>query len=103
MSNFKLISMNMRMATTEDKDLPTYDHTKLSNICVCPTWGIIRYTHHKKMPSTRREMPLEAGSLSHEGFAAVRWYQYYNKQVQSKAQALNAEFHGIRLFGEERF
>lgn len=93
----------MRMATTEDKDLPTYDHTKLSNICVCPTWGIIRYTHHKKMPSTRREMPLEAGSLSHEGFAAVRWYQYYNKQVQNKTQVLNAEFHGIRLFGEERF
>lgn len=104
MTNFKLISMNMRMATEEDAHLPTYDHTKLMNINVCPTWGILRYSMHKRMPNTKRQMPLEAGSAAHEGFAAVRWYQYkcFHSPVYV-GYSTNTEKHGIRLFGEDRF
>ena len=76
MSNFELISLETRMATDEDKHLPTYDHTKLSAINTCPTWGILRYTHHKKMPGSSRAMALAAGSAAHDAFSAVRLYQY---------------------------
>ncbi len=104
MANFKLISMNMRMATEEDAHLPTYDHTKLVGVNTCPTWGILRYSMHKRMPNSRREMALEAGSLAHEGFAAVRWWQYKNQQtVNVKAHTVNADMHGVRLFGDDRF
>ena len=103
MSKFGLISLDMRMATDEDKDLPAYDHTKLSAVNTCPTWGILRYVLHKRMPNSTRAMALEAGSASHEGFAAVRLYQYKAFQVKSKAQQNNLEFHGHRLFGEDRY
>ena len=93
----------MRIATYDDKDIPTYDHTKLSAINTCPTWGILRYSMHKKMPSSNREMALEAGAAAHEGFAAVRWYQYKTFQAVNKAQRTNIQSHGIRLFGEDRF
>jgi hypothetical protein len=96
---FKLISMDMRMATNEDDDLPPYDHTKLSAINTCPTWGILRYSMHKRMPNSARAMALEAGSASHEGFAAVRWYQYQAFQAKSKVQKAIALKHGNRLFG----
>lgn len=103
MSKFTLISLKMRIATEEDKDIPAYDHTKLSAINTCPTWGILRYSMHKKMPSSYREMALEAGAAAHEGFAAVRWYQYKTFQCKDKTQYFNAEYHGKRLFGEDRF
>lgn len=103
MSKFKLISLNMRMATDEDAHLPAYDHTKLSNINVCPTWGILRYSMHKRMPGSSRSMALEAGSASHEAFAAVRLYQYMAFQSENKVQAANVDLHALRLFGEERY
>ena len=103
MSKFELVSLDMRMATDEDKNLPAYDHTKLSAVNTCPTWGILRYVLHKRMPNSSRAMALEAGSASHEGFAAVRLYQYKAFQVKNKIQRDNLEFHGHRLFGEDRY
>ena len=100
---FKLISLNTRMATDEDAHLPRYDHTKLSAINTCPTWGILRYSHHKKMPGSARAMALEAGSASHEGFAAVRWYQYRFFQCKNEVQLENANYHGHILFPNGRF
>jgi hypothetical protein len=94
---FKLRSLNTRMATEDDAHLPTYDHTKLSAINTCPTWGILRYSKHKKMPSSARTMPLEAGAAAHEGFAAVRWMQLY--QIHPEL----AMYHGPLLFGPDRF
>jgi hypothetical protein len=47
---------NFRLATEQDAELETYDHTKLSAINTCPTWGILRYTMHKQMPSTGRAL-----------------------------------------------
>jgi hypothetical protein len=103
MTAFNLISLNMRMATQDDHHLPAYDHTKLSNINTCPTWGILRYTHHKRMPGSVRQMPLEAGAATHEAFSAIRWYQYWKYQCHDHIQYYNAEYHGNRLFGAERF
>lgn len=94
--------MKTRMATDADKDIPAYDHTKLSAINTCPTWGIVRYTKHLVMPGANRAMALEAGGASHEGFAAVRWYQYHSTQVTDKTTAAIAQRHAIRLFGEDR-
>jgi hypothetical protein len=99
---FKLLSLDTRMATDEDKHLPTYDHTKLSAINTCPTWGILRYSHHKKMPGSPRAMPLDAGSAAHEAFSAVRLYQYKNFQAHTEVQRANTDFHAKRLFGEQR-
>ncbi len=103
MSNFKLISMNMRMATEEDAHLPTYDNTKLVGINTCPTWGILRYSMHKRMPNVKREMALEAGTAGHEGFAAVRWYQHFLYPEKNTTKLENSVLHGHRLFGADRF
>ena len=99
---FKLISLNTRM-TKDDTHLDAYDHTKLSNVNTCPTWGILRYSHHKKMPGASRAMALEAGIAAHECFAAIRWYQYRYYQCKTATQEENAEMHGQRLFGKTRF
>lgn len=103
MSNFQLVSLNARMATDEDAHLEAYDHTKLSNINVCPTWGILRYSMHKRMPGSSRAMALEAGSASHEAFSAVRWYQLHSHQAETKTLKAITEKHGLRLFGDTRY
>jgi len=91
------------MATEADTHLPQYDHTKLSNINVCPTWGILRYSMHKRMPGATRSMPLEAGAAAHEAFAAIRWYQYNFFQAKDPIQKIISHKQGVRLFGEARF
>ena len=91
------------MATEADQHLPANDHTKLSNINSCPTWGIMRYSMHKKMPGASRELPLEAGHAAHESFAAVRWYHYNQFQAKTPTLHTNALYHGSRLFGPQRF
>jgi len=91
------------MATDDDKDLPAYDHTKLSAVNTCPTWGILRYKMHKTMPNSSRAMALEAGSASHEGFAAVRHYQYRAFQAKTKVQQDNVDYHGNILFKGNRY
>ena len=60
------------MATEADAWLPTYDHTKLSAINTCPTWGIVRYDMHLRMPGQGRALALEAGTAMHECFAFIR-------------------------------
>ena len=99
---FDLIKLTTRMATPEDSHIPAYDHTKLSNINTCPTWGILRYSMHKKMPGSSRSMALEAGASAHEAFSAVRWYQFH-RSVIDKTGAAIAENHVIKLFGADRF
>lgn len=54
-----------------------FDNTKLVALNVCPTWGIVRYEHHKTYLSGGRAMALEAGSAAHEAFAAVRIADLY--------------------------
>jgi hypothetical protein len=104
MTAFELKSIDIRMTSdVGETDLPAYDHTKLSNINTCPTWGILRYSLHKRMPGANRAMALEAGAAAHESFAALRWFQYYNRQADSDAKKLLAKREGSRIFGEDRF
>ena len=103
MSNFQLIDLKTRMATDKDAHLSAYDHTKLSAINTCPTWGILRYSHHKQMPGSSRAMALEAGAAAHEAFAAVRLFQFKNYQAKTDTQNHNADITGKRLFGENRY
>jgi hypothetical protein len=53
-------------------NLPSFDNVKLTAIATCPTFGIMRYQHHKVYASPRRSMPLVAGLAAHEAFSAVR-------------------------------
>jgi len=102
-TNFRLESLTTRMATKEDSHLQAFDHTALSAINTCPTWGIVRYVKHLRMPGVSRAMALEAGGAAHEAFGAVKWYQFHSRQVEDKCGADIAERHGVRLFGEDRF
>lgn len=61
--------------TPKDQHLPMFDNTKLYNINTCPRWGLIRYELHKTRPAAKRSLALEAGSASHEFYAALRAYQ----------------------------
>jgi hypothetical protein len=94
---------NFRIATKEDAHLETYDHTKLSAINTCPTWGILRYQMHKHMPMQGRAMALEAGSAMHECFAFVRLVSLMQQyEGRPEFQDKLWKHHGTRLFGEER-
>ena len=94
-----------RLATDADKHLETYDHTKLSAVNTCPTWGILRYQMHKAMPSSGRAMALEAGTAMHEVFAFVRLATMCEQMKEIRDEAFIEEAwvtHGTRLFGLDR-
>lgn len=95
-----------RMATTDDLALETYDHTKLSAVNTCPTWGITRYQMHKRMPGEGRAMALEAGTAMHHVFAFIRLVTLMNQldDMDKPTEFVSAvwKHHGRRLFGEER-
>jgi hypothetical protein len=77
--------------------VPNFDHTKLSAINTCPVYGLVRYSHHKVISHSERELPLEAGQCAHEAFAAVRLYQL--GYVQNRPDLM--DFHGKRIFKEK--
>jgi hypothetical protein len=94
------MKLSVTIATKDELEtLPQYDHTKLSAINTCPTWGIIRYTHHKTLQGVQRAMALEAGAAAHDGFAAVRLSQLGFVQNYPKLMHL----HGARIFGQSRW
>ena len=94
--------VSFRLATPEDAHLPTYDNTKLVAYNTCPTWGIMTYAMHKKMPGAGRAMPLECGSVMHEMFSWVRLCSLEEQITNPLACVAAIQFHGIRLFGAER-
>lgn len=98
-------SIDVRLATEADKNIPGYDHTILSAVNTCPTWGLVRYGLHKIMPGAGRAMALEAGGASHECFSAVRLYQFWKHDIEPNDTTMLAavDFHGERLFGRRRF
>lgn len=93
--------LTFELATPADSHLDAFDYTKLSAINMCPTWGIIRYAHHKTMPGGGRSMALEAGTVMHECFSAVRLVQLGHPKAQSLREHM--QYHGERLFGIERW
>jgi len=100
----RILQVSVRLATPEDADIDVYDNTKLQAVNTCVTWGVLRYQMHRVYSSNARAMALEAGSAMHEVFAAVRLWQlyYYDmKRVSHRDETL--QFHGLRLFGKERW
>ena len=92
-----------RLATEQDADLETYDHTKLSAVNTCPTWGVLRYQMHKRMPGSGRALALEAGSAMHECFSFIRLVSLIEQHSgRPEFQDQLWHFHGTRLFGHER-
>jgi hypothetical protein len=84
---------------TDPPTVDTFDHSKLSAVNTCPTWGITRYGLHKRMPtlySDTRSMPLEAGTACHESFSAIRIAQLWHVYPD------HARFHALRLYGPAR-
>lgn len=79
--------------------LTPYDHTKLTAVYTCPTWGVIRYGHNKVMPGAGRAMPLEAGHVSHQAYAAIRFFQLWFYDLLPD----HARFWGEREFGADRW
>lgn len=97
---------SFRLATPADAHLETYDHTKLSAVNTCPTWGVLRYGMHKTMPSTGRALALECGKALHECFAFIRlcnMMEDFDKHDPVGVADQLWQHHGLRLFGEERF
>lgn len=88
------------MDRTDPVEHEAFDHTKLSAINVCPTWGITRYGMHKRMPTMyegdTRSMALELGTTAHEAFAAIRIAQLWMLHPE------HARHHAMRLFGTDR-
>lgn len=101
MSHDEWEGIEFSIATTEDSALPAFDFTKLSAINTCPTWGILRYTHHRAMPGGGRAMALEAGKVMHDCFAVVRLVSLGHPLGQDKPD--HAVHHGDRLFGRDRW
>ena len=99
MTALQIRSISIRETKPDEKKLPAYDHTKLSAINTCPTWGIVRYSLHKTLAGAGRQLALEAGTVSHEGFAAVRLYQLMFVDGYKEL----ADYHGRRCFGDTRW
>lgn len=100
------MEMAIRLTTESEKDpsSPTYlepfDNTKLTAINTCPTWGIIRYGHHKAWPNERgTAAALNAGSAAHDVFAASRVWRLHHMQGLPEV----AQHTGLRIFGTERW
>lgn len=99
---------NVYVYPTTDLTLPAFDNTKLVALNTCPTWGVLRYVHHKTMSNGGRAMALEAGAAAHEVFAAHRLYSlkegsidFYGWGEDTANEVFTAT--GRRLFGPERF
>lgn len=91
--------ITMRRTTKDDMHLQAYDHTRLTAINTCPTWGLVRYGLGKTMHTEgESSQALNAGTAAHEFFAAVRVWQLAYKQ----GLTAHAHVNGLRLFGQDR-
>lgn len=98
-------SMRMPLLDEDLSSIPTFDFTKLSAVNTCPTWGIMRYGHHKVFNANSREMALEAGSACHDVFAAARVFdlmEYGPKLYGRDNIVFLATKRAKTLFGLER-
>ena len=90
----------VNVEVTTDLTLPAYSHSMLNSISTCPTYGLVTYVMNKAIgTSSSRAMALEAGSASHECYAAARLWQL--GMYQDRLDLM--DYHGVRLFGESRY
>lgn len=91
------IEFSRLIQTSKEKDTSIFDHTKLSSINTCPTWGIARYGKHLVLGGFGRSTALDAGTACHKYFHALRlWHLYY---MQKNTEAYYRA--GTRLFGRQ--
>lgn len=100
--------LKIDITPTTDTSIDSFDNTKLVAINTCPTWGIIRYSHHKTFSGMGRAMALEAGAAAHEVFAAHRLYSLreYGKEFYGFGEERVLDLTtraGHRIFGPERY
>ena len=99
----EISSIAFDIATEEQiRDLPHISFSKGDAINACPKWGIIRYVLGKKMASGRA-MALEAGTASHDVFAACRLIALLEQQRETIGDSRSTdlfESEGRRLFKE---
>ena len=83
-----------------DKHLPTFDNTKLVATNTCPTWGIMRYGHHRTLGNIGRALALEAGHAIHECVALIRFLELlsYGQTLYSDT---DEEIAGVRVPSHE--
>jgi hypothetical protein len=93
---------SFRLATPFDNHLERYDNTKLTAMGVCPTWGVVRYHMHKRMPSKGRNMALECGHTMHQVFSWVRLCTLWQQLPDNAVREQLFTYHGARLFGHTR-
>jgi hypothetical protein len=91
---------------THSLSLPQFDNVKLAAVATCPTFGIMRYVHHKLYASPYRQMPLLAGLAAHEAFNAVRLGDLYFNGERFYGDTFNSAHVARRraemLFGQDR-
>lgn len=87
-----------------------YDYTKLTAINTCPTYGLLRYAHHKTeipLNTHGRRMAIEAGSACHEFYAALRMWTLRERSMKGEFNTpyMNALIDGraLHMFGAERW
>lgn len=100
----KFDSIEIRLATPEDKSLPVYDNTKLEALDTCTRYGIMTYQMHKVWSDSKKSQALNAGSVLHEVFAAVRLWQlfYYDLEGSEYRDEITNNV-GMRLYGKHRW
>ena len=111
----KVKSVSVRLATPDDAHLFRYTNSNLVSMNTCPTLAIVKDQMQLGYPSQSRAMALEAGGAMHEMFAAVRLWQLWKHDLPRLApDTINTDpekplvpqlvaYHGIRLFGQERW
>ncbi len=86
-----------------------YDYTKLTAVNTCPTYGVIRYAHHKTEISLNlhgRRMALECGHACHEYYAALRLWTLLDRYAFTEPNERLFQLvkqRGIHMFGQERW
>lgn len=84
-----------------------YDYTKLTAINTCPTYGVLRYAHHKTetpLTASGRKLAIEAGKACHDFFAALRMWTLVNEGLKDYNYVSDKYYaHGKKLFGVERW
>lgn len=83
-----------------------YDNTKIVAIDTCPTFGTLRYAHHRTEASIGgRNLAIECGTACHDFFAAIRMWTLQQRLVTdlSNYEVPKILEHGVKLFGKDRY
>lgn len=96
-----LESFTVRKTTQQEKAdrIPYLTCSMLEAVNTCPKWGIIHSVQAKVFTVGYRQMALEAGSLMHEVFSVLNFYQV--GAIQGLYQHM--DHHAALLFSAERW